>query len=106
MARWVPTDSEGVDARGDWVRAAGLLVTGSHFRQSGACLHQGEAEQVQALPTVGLRRLVIIGGHADAPDPVQGAGFDQHSCTSAFTERLPEERRGRLGSDFGIADSL
>ena len=38
--------------------------------QDGARTHQGEAEQVEAAPTRRRARVLVVGGEADAPDPV------------------------------------
>lgn len=66
------------DQRGQAGAALVLLLS-----QPPAHLHQGEAEQVEALPGRRLRRQGIARSQADAPDRVHRAGLDQHPVGGA-----------------------
>src|SRR5947199_16878 len=42
-------------------------------------LHQGEAQEVEALPLLGVARAHVVRGEADAPERIQGARLHQHA---------------------------
>jgi hypothetical protein len=49
--------------------------------ETGAHLHQREAKEIEASPISGFFSVWVARGHADAPNVVEGAGFDQNAVT-------------------------
>jgi hypothetical protein len=44
-------------------------------------LHEREAQQVEALPWVGIVHPLVVQGQTDAPHPVHRTGFDKDAVT-------------------------
>lgn len=53
------------------------------FQQRRPRIHEGEAQQILALPGVGMFRLVVRCFQADSPDAVVWAGFDKHLASGS-----------------------
>src|SRR3978361_575889 len=48
--------------------------------------HEGEAQQVLALPLLGVPAAYVVRGEADAPERIEGAGLDEHVRTGCEEE--------------------
>ena len=65
-------------------------------------MHEGEAEEVEARPGLGAARVFVIGGEADTPDAIGGAGFDEHLVAGAeqeVTQSLVSFELGDAGAE-------
>jgi hypothetical protein len=63
-----------------WTQTTTALMLAAQDRPG---LHEREPEQVVAAPGGRVGGAWVVGGQADAPDPVGGAGFDEYPVGSA-----------------------